>query len=257
MVDKDIFIISLKDVYTISKNRTETLMTKLKNLNFNMSKINFVGINGEILANKKLNKKYVSSEKYDFHEHLGTLGASLSHVIALKLIQIKKLYTDVLILEEDAPIEKPICSIFSFLPKDYDLVYLHSYWESNFYLQEENISIKDIMPNGLYHNNKQSSISQDLKYQNINKLFKKIIKPPNYNTPTGIPILLVNGRNIDKILKELLPIKESADWHYLNQFGKLNQYYVNPESKVGSQPDMISLRAAIDIKFQSANYLQS
>ena len=249
-MNNHIFIISLKKYFTLSKQRTEILYRRLLELNFNPENIHFLGINGVSLINKNLNKKYISSEFYDFSQNIGTLGASLSHGLALKLIKLKNIKDDVIILEEDAVLNDNFPNILTQLPVDYDLTYLHSYWDVNFYLQDENVDLSNALPHGFYINGEQAFASKEVKNKFKNLLFKKVIKPPNHNLPTGIVVLAVNGRNIDKILDVIYPIKESADWHYLNRFESLNQYYVNPELKISSNPPINkSIRLALDIKF--------
>lgn len=249
-LENHIFIISLKKYFSLSKSRTEVLYNRLLALNFNPSNIHFLGINGISLINKNLNKKYISSEFYDFSQNIGTLGASLSHGLALKLIQLKNIKDDVIILEEDAILNDNFPNILTQLPVDYDLTYLHSYWDANFYLQNNNVDLSEVLPYGFYINGEQAFASEEVKNKFTNVLFNKVIKPPNHNLPTGIVVLAVNGRNIDKILNVIYPIKESADWHYLGKFESLNQYYVNPELKICSNPPLNkSIRLALDIKF--------
>ncbi len=245
-----IFIITLKKYFALSKQRTDILYNRLLELNFNPQNIHFLGINGVSLINKKLNKKYISSEFYDFSQNVGTLGASLSHGIALKLIQLKNINDDVLILEEDAVLNDNFPNILSKLPEDYDFTYLHSYWDANFYVQNEFLDFKDVLPHGFYINGEQAEVGEDIKETFKHVDFQQLIKPPCYDAPTGIVVLAVNGRNINKILNCIYPIKESADWHYLKQFQNLHQYYANPGLKICSNPPINkSIRLALDVRF--------
>ena len=221
----EIFIISLKNVYKLSKKRTSLLLEKLKQFNFNLNNIHYVGIDGASLKNKTINSKYISNEIYDFNKNIGTLGCALSHLIVLKLIQLKKINDHVLILEEDAMINKNFDFLYKYLPLDYDIIYLHSYDKNLFYKQTE--------------------------YSN-NFLFRKINKPLDNkkNIPGGLQALLINGKNINKILETILPIKEAMDWHYLNFFDKLNFYYTNHKlNLILNDPNFSSIRRAIDLKF--------
>lgn len=249
-MNNHIFIISLKKYFTLSKQRTEVLYRRLLELNFNPENIHFLGINGVSLINKNLNKKYISSEFYDFSQNIGTLGASLSHGVALKLIKLKNIQDDVLILEEDAILNDNFPNILTQLPVDYDFTYLHSYWDANFYVQNKDLHFDDVLPDGFYIDGEQATISDKIKEKFKNIKFQKIIKPSHYDAPSGIVVLAVNGKNIDKILKYIYPIKESADWHYLRQYEHLNQYYVNPELKITSNPPLNkSIRLALDVRF--------
>lgn len=245
-----IFIITLKKFFSLSKERTQVLFNRLLELGFNPQNIHFLGINGISLINKKLNKKYISSEFYDFSQNIGTLGASLSHGLALKLIKLKNIKNDVLILEEDAVLNDNFPNILSELPKDYDLTYLHSYWDANFYVQNNEMDYSDVLPHGFYINGEQAPIPEEIKQKFKNISFQKIIKLPHYEAPSGIVVLAINGKNIDKILNCIYPIKESADWHYLKQYQNLNQYYANPELGICSNPPINkSIRLALDIRF--------
>lgn len=224
-IPKEIFIISLKKYFKFSKQRTDFLLSKLLNLKFDISTINFVGINGVRLKNKKINSKYISLEKYNFNQNIGTLGCALSHIMVLKLAQIRKINNDILILEEDACINKNFNFLYSYLPEDYDIIYLHSYDETFFYKQ----TIQD----------------------DSNVYFRKINKPLLYNfIPGGTSALLVNGRNINKILNTILPVKEAIDWHYINLYDKLNQYYIKPELDIFLNPPLESVRYAMDTKYR-------
>lgn len=259
MFNNHIFIISLKNILEFSKKRTEILEQRLKTLNFNLNNVNYVGVLGTKLIGKNLNRKYVSQEIYDFSTHIGTLGASLSHVLVLKLIQIKKLYGDILVFEEDAILNDNFTSILSKLPCNYDLTYLHSYWDINFYLQHKGFS-KEIFFEKCKHylfqkqkilinSDTELKIPEQIKFKFKNILFNKITNPPIYNTPSGIMVYAINGKNIDKIVNHILPIKQSADWHYLNQYENLNQYHINPEFKLTSNPALNeSLRLLLDDK---------
>lgn len=250
LINNHIFIITLKKYFSLSKQRTEILYNRLIELNFNPKNIHFLGINGVSLINKKLNRKYISSEFYDFSQNIGTLGASLSHGLALKLIQIKNIKNDALILEEDAVLNDNFPDILSKLPEDYDLTYLHSYWDANFYVQNPYLDFKDVLPNGFYIDGEQAQISDNIKEKFKHVNFHKLIKPPCYDAPSGIVVLAVNGKKINKILNCIYPIKESADWHYLKQFKNLNQYYVNPELKICENPPINkSIRLALDIGY--------
>jgi hypothetical protein len=249
-IPNHVFIITLKKYFSLSKERTKILYDRLLELNFNPQNIHFLGVNGASLVNKNLNKKYISSEFYDFSQNIGTLGASLSHGLALKLIKLKNIKEDVIILEEDAILNDNFPNILTQLPVDYDFTYLHSYWDVNFYVQNKNFDFDNVLPNGFYIDGEQATISDEVKEKFKNVLFQKIIKPPHYDAPSGIVVLAVNGKNIDKILKYIYPIKESADWHYLKQYENLNQYYVNPALEITSNPPINkSIRLALDIKF--------
>jgi hypothetical protein len=231
-IPKVIFVISLKNYFKYSKDRTENLVLSLKNMNFDITNINFVGVNGEHLLNKKINNKYISYKKYRFDMNLGTMGCALSQALVLKLIQIKNLTTDILVLEEDAVPSQNFCNIFKYIPVDYDIIYLHSYHVHNFYYQS---SLKGGHSNGF-------------------NIMRKIIKPTNYKVPTGLNALLINGRHINKIIKTLLPFKEAADWHYLNHYQELNQYYVNPDLGICNNPcASISTREILDERYKHKN----
>jgi GR25 family glycosyltransferase involved in LPS biosynthesis len=225
LLTNKIFIVSLLKYYSFSKKRTTKLLETLKDLNFNTEKIYFVGVNGANLKNKKINSQFISSKKYDFNKNIGTLGCALSHIIILKLIQIKKMYENILLFEEDVPIIKNFNFLYEFLPNNFDIIYLNSYRKDFFYTQTE---LGD------------------------NPYFRKINKPLPYGCDaTGLQALIINGKNINKILNILLPVEAGLDAHYLNFYEEINQYYTNPDLNLfGSSPGKQSLRWAIDLKYR-------
>ena len=223
--ENEIFIISLKNIYKFSKKRTDILLERLKNLGFINNQIYFVGIDGRNLKDKKINSKYICSKKFDFYTHLGTLGCALSHIIVLKLIQIKNIQNSVLVLEEDALIRKNFSFLMKELPLDYDIIYLHSYNEKLFYNSTEN---------------------------NFSPFFRKINKQIKTPMPPGRQALLINGNKINKIIKHLLPYKKAGDWHNLTKYNNLNLYLTNPSYELFCQPYNFkeSYRIVIDHKYK-------
>jgi hypothetical protein len=248
MKNFEIYIITLQKYFKHSAIRTQKLIQRLKQFDVNPNNINFIGINGLLLKNKKINSKYISNEKYNFLNNLGTLGASLSHGLILKHIQLKKTTKDILILEEDALLTRlfdNFCKNIKF-PVDYDICYLHSFWPTNFYLQDQNVCSSDVfLKNTIHWNN--INIPSSLIEKNKHKPFNKIVKEIDYNTPCGIVAYLVNGNRINKIIETIFPIKESTDWHYWSKYKELNQYIVNPQLKLVCTPyPEISYRELFD-----------
>jgi GR25 family glycosyltransferase involved in LPS biosynthesis len=233
--DNEIFIISLKNVYSFSKKRTDFLLQKLKNLGFVNNKIYFVGIDGTRLENKKINQKYISKEMQILysspsdnpHIGYGALGSALSHIIAFKLIKIKNIKNPVLILEEDALINKDFSFLLEKMPIDYDIIYLHSYCDKLFYDYTEQ--------------------DNNLFFRKINQLHEEL----SGLLPPGRQALLINGLKIDKIMHYLFPYRQSGDWHNLTQFNNLNLYLTNPNFKLFfPPPPNESLRVAINFKLK-------
>lgn len=218
----EVFIISLKNVYKNSAIRTDKLISKIKLFHTNKLKINFVGVNGVVLDNKIINKKYLDQDLCRT-KNLGTMGCALSHALVLQLIKIKNLNTDVLVFEEDAVLNKNIFNITDYFPKDYDIIFLHSYHHENFLKQKE-----------------------DIKHS----AFRKIDKQISLDQPIGAIALAINGRNIENIIKNILPIKKAFDWHLVEPCNNLNKYIFNPHFEFLLNPPLQqSYRERIDILY--------
>lgn len=212
MKDKDlsIIIITLERYNPYSLQTTNKLRLKLKDLGYGKCKIKYIGINGFKLKNKKVRETILSPNVISFG--LGSAGCALSHACVLKLIKVSKIKGNVLVLEEDALIKRNISfskEIFNHIPENYDVCFLHSYWRESFYSQARS--------------------------ENDQKYFAKILNNKIKN-PTGTNAYLINGENIDKILKVILPIQGGIDWHFFAKSQSLNGYIINPNFNFCDNP---------------------
>lgn len=228
----EIFVVTLKKYSNFSKFRTERLISLLKDKfpSFQMN-IRYIGINGLKLKNKKIIEKYMTKD-YSDKVLWGDKGCSLSHVCIFKLIQINKLYSDVFVFEEDAmPTNSNFELIIKRFPQDYHLVSLHSYSDLNFYQQLD--------PN-------KKTVEEKDRIENIFFDFRKIIHPVIW--PVGASCYVINGRKIEEIVKNILPLGSPIDSHiWSNYHNMLNKYIINPEIKLCSSSDGKSIRHIIDL----------
>lgn len=254
----EIFVISLKRYCKISARRTERITDALTKLG--VKKINFVGINGLKLANKKIKQSYYLPKFMDYN--LGNHGASLSHICALQIIKIRKIKKHVIVFEEDVVLDNP--NFFSILnnhlPIDYDLALLHTYWPSNFYRQtisnqyELRQFDQAISPLGYDSFGPRSrlvayssQVSDKQAQDNKDCFFKKITNP--LKDFCGMSCYAVNGKNIDKIIHNLLPIDGSIDWYVWRDsvnYKTINRYIANPTLKLCRTADDCSIRNLLD-----------
>lgn len=212
--DISIIVITLEKYNHFSLKNTNKLKLKLKELGYGNCRIKFIGINGFNLKGKKVRESIVSKSVAAFG--LGSFGCALSHACVLKIIKGARIHNHVLVLEEDALIKQDFLFLKNLtkeIPKDYDICFLHSYWREAFYLQNKEPG-KDI---------------------NKGLLFTKILDNRIKN-PTGLNAYLVNGKNIDKTLEVMLPIKGGIDWHVFRQSLYLNSYIINPNFNFCTNP---------------------
>lgn len=225
----EIFIITLKDVYETSLKKYNKLISNLKLFSeFKNVKINTLGIDGAQLVNKKINNAYMAQSLIDQEKMgVGGIGCTLSHVAVLKTVEKYNINKNILVFEEDAILNRDIFKILPYAPKDYDFIFLHSYWDCNYFDQPVNPE---------------------------NQFFRKI---ENLITgDCGAMCYLINGQNIKKIVKEILPIEHGIDWHLIKpqiHYGKkihsLNKYLIDPNLRLCQNPEPVSLREELDAKF--------
>lgn len=246
-----IIIISLRRHSSLSANRTKLLVDRIKSFGINVDKIIFLGVYGEKLKNKKINTKYIS-ERFASRQILGTLGCSLSHACALNLIQSKNINSDVFIFEEDADLNENIFDFFyncksapNGIPKNYDIAFLHAYFPYIFYNQEPNLDDKTLFDNA---SEGRKWFPKELPPSSKNLgIFKKIINPVDYRTPSGSQCYVVNANNIKNIIKHSFPFSEAIDWCLWKPNPNLNKYVINPSFKLLlHNPKSISIRQILD-----------
>ena len=216
-----IYIISVPSSYKQCKKRLSKLYKKLCLANLNNFKIKVIGVDGEKIKNQ-YTTELDGEFKYGHLKYLpGAKGCALSHIEVYKDIQKNKIKDDILILEDDAKIHKKFLYIIKKrLPADYDLFFLN-------FIDNRNYSNKD----NLYYS------------KNVKQILAK--------RTTGIVAshaYMLNGRNIDKIIKNTLPFTKEVDSHlFLNR--QLNCFAYNSKLKLSDQCD-ISIRLKIEEKYR-------
>jgi|694.fasta_scaffold08369_9 hypothetical protein len=216
-----IYIISVPSSYKQCKKRLSKLYKKLCLANLNNFKIKVIGVDGKKIKNQNL----IELDGEFKHGHLkylpGAQGCALSHIEVYKDIQRNKIEDDILILEDDATIHKNFLYIIKKrLPIDYDLFFLN-------FIDDRNYSNKD----NLYY------------CKNV----KKILAKQTIGVVASHAYIL-NGRNIDKIIKNTIPFTKEVDAHlFLNR--QLNCFAYNSKLKLSDQCD-ISLRLKIEEKYR-------
>lgn len=245
-----IIVISVKRHSDLSKIRTKLLIDKIKSFGIDVNGITFLGVYGDKLKDKHINKNYVS-ERFVGRKVFGTLGCTLSHACALKFIQSKDIHSDVFILEEDAILNENIFNFFynyklnlNQFPSDYDMIFLHCYHRSIFYNQIPNLDKKTLANNVI---NVMRRFPKE--FPPDHNVFRKIINLPDYRTPPGTQCYVVNGANIKNIIKYSFPFSEAIDWSIWTPNPYLNKYIINPKFKLLLNPpssNETSIRTILD-----------
>lgn len=201
-------------------NRLIKLFKKLTDAD--LTKDNFIKVIGEPIPDKwddsfaKSLKKDNWSDLY-LKDFAGSIGCSLSHVKALRYIQENKIEEDVLILEDDADINPSFKLLIpNPFPADYDIFIMHNPCQANFDCQEET----------------------------NNKNIRKIKSPPIKGT-LGAYMYFVNGKNINKIIDNSLPLEWQVDIS-LTANKKLIKYILNPALRATWDVDYSSYRKALN-----------
>jgi GR25 family glycosyltransferase involved in LPS biosynthesis len=218
------------DKKTLLKERLYRLFDRLenakmllyKNGKFDLSNIKILGVDGENYSTS-LDTYLSDNWRNSFLRKLsGTKGCSLSHIKILKYIEEKNIQEDILILEDDALINKNFLNLIpKVFPDDYDIFLMHCYHQKNY----------DIQP---------VSWSENIK---------KITEPYTKNVGSwGAYTYFINGRNIKKIIKEILPLKWQID-HSLTggENPNINTYILNPILEA-SADEHISYRKMLNTK---------
>lgn len=208
--DLYIIVITLERYNPFSFQTTNKLKLKLRELGYGKCNIKYIGINGMKLKDKKVRDTILSPRVVSFG--LGSAGCALSHACVLKLIKAIKIKTNVLVLEEDALLKRDIFflkNISNYIPEDYDICFLHSYWREAF--------------------------DSQAKHEDNKKYFVKILNNKIKN-PTGLNAYLINGKNINRILNIMLPIQGGIDWHFFAKSQNLNSYIINPNFNFCNNP---------------------
>lgn len=210
------------------KERLNRLFVRLENANITKSKLHnldsniiILGVDGdnyEPSLNKLLDKNWENSYLREFP---GTRGCALSHLLILKYIQKNKIYEDILIIEDDALINKNFLELIpTKFPDDYDIFIMHTYGLENY----EKIT---------------TEVSKNIK--------KVTVYNKNYDAMSSYTYF-INGRNIDKIVKEVIPLKWQIDISLTGGVNKnINTYILNPELEASGNEDF-SYRKMLNAK---------
>ena len=194
--------LSIDKIYCINLDRSKERWEIIKE-NANKSNIEihrFEGIDGNIIDKKMLEKKY--NIKINHKLRKGTIGCALSHISLIKKISEEN-NNYVLILEDDVIIpedfNKKVNSYLSKIDFDFDILFLGG---CNIYGHE-------------FKTNFVKPIQTDDQHL--------------YRYNLCCHAMLINKKNIHKILKVLSSIDRSIDTQLRNSFGYLNVYYCNPQ----------------------------
>lgn len=209
-----IYSVKNKKEHLVLENRLNQLFFKLKEANlYHGYDIKIIGVNGNDY-DKNLDvflKKDIWYKSY-FRFLDGTKGCGLSHILALAYIYKQKQKEDVLILEDDADINKNFLELIpNEFPKEYDIISMSANAEVD----------------ALY------DLQEKVEIENI----KKIILPPEKGCFT-LETYFINGKNAKRILNSILPLSEPIDKALLGNKGpsiRLNKYIFNPKLKASTQ----------------------
>ena len=213
-----IYVACLKN-YIESRGRLVELNKKLKQANLKRFPIRLIGVDARDL--KEIPSGYLDGEFNDGYPKylIGAKGCALSHIEIYKDIKKNNIQDDILVLEDDADIHRYTLKILeNRIPKEYDIFFLHT----------------------IDHNNYSS------KYNiNYSKNVKKISIPSSIGI-IGSHTYILNGRNIDKIIKNTVPFLNEVDVHlFLNK--KLDVYCYN--SKLGLSGQVGGVNQSYRLKF--------
>lgn len=201
-----IYIISLEDER--SKKRKELLMQKIRTANLDQFPIKTIGIDGRKVNKEKY--KNILGDNFingSLKHRLGSIGCSLSHIFVCLHALVNKIKDNILVLEDDAGVNDKFLELLpKKMPQDYHLIYLNKCNPINYKEQKEDDA------------------------DNLRKIVNNIT-PGLYPPLTQGYCYMLNGKKIENLLNNILPINSALDFTVAYN-ENLNKYIIDPKLNI-------------------------